>query len=95
MKIAVVFVFALLCAVGVFGEMPSYCNDYLVTSGSKYENSPLVLGKDWFSGNAPSAGSTNYIGVGMTVKGPTPALLKTYPFKGDCFVLAGTMYMHA
>ena len=94
MKIAVVFVFALLCAVGAFGEMPSYCNDYLVTSGSDYAKSPLVLGDDWFSGNAPSAGSTNYIGVGMTVKGPTKDLLKTYPFKGDCFVLAGTMSMN-
>ena len=70
------------------------CNDYLDTSDTGYGQSSLVLGAHWHSGNAPDTGSTNYIASGMTVYGPTKDLLKTYPFKGDCFALAGSLLMH-
>ena len=98
MKAVAASVFSLFFAVDVFGEkpaeMPSYCNDWLKTSNSAYEKSPLVFGEDWNSGKVPQAGSTNYIAKGMTVKGPTKALLNTKDFTGDCFVLAGSMTMN-
>lgn len=93
MKNTCLALFAAAFATGAYGATTQAdCNDYLETSDTAYEQSSLVLGAHWHSGDAPDTGSTNYIASGMTVYGPTDKM--TYPFNGDCFVLAGSLLMH-
>ena len=94
MKICFAMVVA-SASIGAFGATTQAdCTDYLETSDTSYDLSSLLFGTNWHSGDAPTTSSTNYIGSGLTLYGPTTAALSAHPFGGGCFVLAGSIVMN-
>ena len=94
MKRIVTTLGAMLWVIDSFGATTQAdCTDYLKTSDTDYERSSLLFGTNWNSGEKPTQSSTNYIGSGMKLYGPS-SVSSENPFEGGCFVLAGTISMH-